>query len=505
MRLRVLIIEDDPDDETLLLRQLTRSYAVDHLRVETASALAAALDGERWDLVISDYSLPTMDAPRALAMVRERGLDVPFIIVSGTVDEVTAVASMRAGAHDFLDKAKLARLLPAVERELREAASRNERRKMQEQLLFADRMVSLGTLAAGVAHEINNPLAAVLANVEVVLVNLGDALDRYEAAGAPTAADEGAAAVANLAKQVQWSLEALDECREASLRVRDVSRDLKLFSRAEERRASACDVRRVLDSSLRMARNEIKHRANVVRDYEDVPLVAANESRLGQVFLNLLVNAAHAIQEGSAPHHEIRVTARQLGHATVVVEVHDTGPGIPADVLPRIFDPFYTTKPAGIGTGLGLAICRRLIAETGGDITVETSPTTGTTFRVTLPVAADVHGVEAPAIVTAPSATRRAKILVIDDDQLVLNAAARVLAAHHDVTATTRADEALTRMANGEWFDVVLCDVLMPNMTGMAFFEELKRLGGAQAERVVFMTGGAFTPAAREFLESTKQ
>jgi signal transduction histidine kinase len=502
--LRVLLIEDNDLDAQLLVRELRRGgYDVAYERVETEAALDAALRQQGWDLVVSDFSMPELDAPRALAIFKEQQLDVPFVIVSGTVDEVTAVASMRAGAHDFIAKGKLARLLPVVERELREVEGRAERRHMQEQLLVSDRMASLGTLAAGVAHEINNPLAAVLANLDVVLLELDDALTTYEVAAEDSSMRSEL--VQLMGERLASSMPALRDAREAALRVSDVSRDLKVFSRGSESRRSAVDVHLVLESSLRMARTEIRHRAQVVRQFDEVPAVTANETRLGQVFLNLIVNAAQSIPEGAASRHEIRVVTTRAGADRVVVEVHDTGGGIPTDALPRIFDPFFTTKPIGVGTGLGLAICHRLVTELGGEIVVDSRPGSGTMVRVTLPVATESPApVEEPPVV-ASAATRRAKILLIDDDELVLNAARRIIAHHHDVSAIARAQEALDRVEKGEWFDVVLCDVLMPEMTGMAFYEALVRQAPEQAGRVVFMTGGAFTPAARDFLEQVRQ
>jgi DNA-binding NtrC family response regulator len=180
--LSVLIVEDNERDAALLLRELKRGgYEVAHERVDTPEVMSAALERRTWDIVLSDYSMPRFSAPAALAMVKERGLDLPFIIVSGTVGEETAVASLRAGAHDFLVKGSLARLLPAIERELREAASRAERKRIHEQLLISERMASVGTLAAGVAHEINNPLAIVVGNLDVAMERLA-ALGR---AGSP--------------------------------------------------------------------------------------------------------------------------------------------------------------------------------------------------------------------------------------------------------------------------------------------------------------------------------
>jgi signal transduction histidine kinase len=484
--LRVLMIEDDDSDHQLLLLELRRGgYVVTDRRVETPEALVAALE-EPWDLVLSDYAMPRFDAPRALALVRERNVDLPFIIVSGTVDEVTAVASMRAGAHDFIAKGKLARLLPAIERELREAAVRADRRQIQEQLVVSDRMASLGTLAAGVAHEINNPLAAILANLEMALEEL---------------------AALPVDDRVARAVDSLRDSCDAALRVRDVTRDLKVFSRGDEHRLGPVDVRYVLESSLRMAQNEIRHRAELVRDYEDVPPVEANDTRLGQVFLNLVVNAAQALPEGQADRQRIRVVIRPDPPGHVRVEVHDTGSGIPDHVVAHIFDPFFTTKPVGVGTGLGLAISHRIVTALGGEIAVSSKVGHGTQFTVRLPVAhtARIEAVSATEDAPRVRSTRRGRILALDDDTMVGASVARVFAQRHDVTVVESSKEALALLAGGARFEVILCDLLMPEITGIDFFHELERTLPKQSERIVFMTGGAFTADEREFLERVQR
>jgi signal transduction histidine kinase len=499
--LRILVIEDRETDAILIVRELQRAgYQVAYERVETREAIIGALERGPWDVIIADYALPEIDAPRALALVKERRLDVPFIIVSGTIDEITAVDAMRAGAHDFIAKSSLARLLPAVEREIREAASRAEGRRMQEQLLVSDRMASLGTLAAGVAHEINNPLAAVVANLDVVLLDLDRAHGAFHAA----ASSERVLAGDRLAARVDESLKALRDAREAAVRVTEVSRDLKVFSRGGDGSRGPVDVQQVVESSLRIARNEIRQRARIVRDYQPVPRVDANETRLGQIFLNLILNAAQAIPEGAVGRNEIRVAIRPIGPQLVAVEVSDSGAGIPEHVLPRIFELFFTTKPVGVGTGLGLAICARLVGEIGGAIAVETLPGKGTTFRVTLPIATLPAAITVSSPPTISSPIARARILVLDDDLLVLNVAQRILSSHHEVIAFSDPREALAGIAAGAVYDLVLCDLLMPEMTGMAVYREILRIAPALAERIVFMTGGAFTPAAREFLESVR-
>jgi PAS domain S-box-containing protein len=370
-----------------------------------------------------------------------------------------------------------------------------ERKKLQTQLMVSDRMASVGTLAAGVAHEINNPLAVVIGNLDCVAESLG---------GLPW--DNSVSLSPGMSSA--WFLEEvkapLDDARDAALRVRLIVRDLKIFSRlpTEESRGPV-NVQGIMESSLRMAWNEIRHRARLVKLYGSVPYVEANEARLSQVFLNLLVNAAQSLQEGRAEHNEIRVATRVDGER-VIVEVSDTGAGIPPEIIGRIFDAFFTTKAVGVGTGLGLAICQRIVTDMNGELTVESEVGRGTTFRVALPVARKEES-KAPLVTLeqAPIAGRRGRILVVDDEEVVARTAHRILSKEHDVTVIADAKEALARCAGGEQFDLILCDLMMPDMTGMDLHRELSRVAPEQASRMTFLTGGAFTEKARHFLSET--
>ncbi|HEX3867782.1 MAG TPA: response regulator [Gemmatimonadaceae bacterium] len=496
--LHALIVEDNPLDAELLLRVLRRGYDVTYERVETPEAMSEALSRTHWDIVLSDYSMPRFNAPAALALVRARKLDLPFIIISGTVGEDVAVEALHAGAQDFMAKRRLARLIPAIERELRDVALRAERAKMQQQLLISDRMASVGTLAAGVAHEINNPLAALMANLEFIAEDLDQlSVDLRHANGsaAPSSGESPSWFAARLAEID----EPLRDARDAAARVRNIAKDLKVFSHSDEDTTGAIDVRSVLESALRMASNEIRHRARLVEQYGDIPPVEGNEGRLSQVFLNLVVNAAQAIPEGNTDANEIRVSTWQDDDGRVVVDITDTGSGIPTDILPRIFDPFVTTKPAGIGTGLGLAICHRIITGLGGEITVESEIGKGTTFRATLPRAKSEARAAAPHA-AEPAPSRRGRILVVDDEQMLIGAVRRMLS-DHDVHSVTSPRDAIHRIEAGERFDVILCDLMMPEMTGMDLHAELSRVAPEQAERMIFMTGGAFTIRSRDFLD----
>ena len=498
--LNVLIIDDSAPDALLILRELQRGrYSPTWERVSCAEEMGSALEQRAWDLVLSDYVLARFSAPEAFRLLQERGLDLPFIVVAGSVGEEAAVEALRAGIHDYVVKDNLSRLVVTVERELREASARSERRRLQEQLLISDRMVSVGQLAAGVAHEINNPLAAVMANLQFALQYLSELDRELRAARAGAAPQAGRPSREESIAQITSSL---GDAFEAAERVRQIARDLKTFSwSATDERADPVDVERVLDSCLRMARNEIHHRARLVKDYGNVPPVLGSESHLGQIFLNLIVNAAQAVPEGRSEANEIHVATRTRG-SHVMVEIRDTGFGIPSEMMPRVFDPFFPSKPRGVGPGLGLAICRHIVSSVGGEIEVESAVGEGTTFRVALPLAPQIylaqHDVESSQKLHD---TPRGEILIVEDQVVVANALLRLLSAEHQVTCVRSSREALLEIESGRSFGVVLCDLMMPDMTGMDLFADLSRSAPQLAERVVFMTGGVFTPRAREFLD----
>jgi PAS domain S-box-containing protein len=359
-----------------------------------------------------------------------------------------------------------------------------ERKQSEARLIVTDRMATVGTLAAGVAHEINNPLASVVANLALA----GEEIEK----------------VARLFPVSSDLRDEIHDARDGAERVRMIVRDLKIFSRSEEVKLGAVDVEQVLDSSLRLAWNEIRHRARLVKIFGQVPPVRANESRLGQVTLNLLINAAHAIPEGNYERNEIRiVTSEDVANGRVIVTVSDTGSGIPREVQGRLFTPFFTTKPVGVGTGLGLSICHRIVTDLGGTIDFSSEVGRGTTFRVCLPVAESDAPIEVPPATSDLAPRRRGRILVIDDDPPVATLIQRLLSAEHAVRSVHRATDALALVTLGERFDVILCDLMMPQVTGMDLYASLQALDACQAARVVFMTGGAFTATARAFLDAT--
>ena len=494
--LRILLLEDSDDDAALITHELKRGgYEAICLRVESQEEFRSALASRDWDVIISDYALPSYSGLRALADLHASGKDIPFILVSGTVGEAGAVAAMKAGAHDYVLKGDLSRLPLAVEREVREMAIRAQQAAMRERLVISERMASAGTLAAGVAHEINNPLAVAMANLEFVSETLARVTsEARDSGGKRVLVGEWSGL-----NQLGTLDEAMRDTREALVRMRDIVKDVKLFSRPHEDKAEAVDLKRVIESSVRMAWNEIRHRARVVKVYDSVPMVNANESRLGQVLLNLIVNGAQAMSEGHAGRNELRIVTRTADDGHAIVEISDTGAGIADSDLQRIFDPFFTTKPVGVGTGLGLAICQRIVLELGGRIEVESAVGRGTLFRLVLPAARESQNVKAKTV--RPTSGHRARVLVVDDEPAMGRALQRSLRDHLDVVALTSARDALELVSSGERFEVILSDVMMPEMSGMELYHSLQRIAPEQAQRMIFVTGGAFTAAAREFLD----
>ncbi|HET9449631.1 MAG TPA: two-component regulator propeller domain-containing protein [Aggregicoccus sp.] len=376
-------------------------------------------------------------------------------------------------------------------------------RETQAQLVQAGRMAAVGTLAAGVGHEVNNPLAYILSNLDFACLEatrLQGTLTQGAQAGV-SAQEAG-----RLRERLSEMEQSLREALHGAERVRRIVRDLKTFSRADEDAQGSVDLHAVLDSAAKLAGNEVRHRARLVKAYGDVPRVEANEARLGQVFLNLIINAAQALPEGHVGEHEVRLVTRVDADGRVVAEVQDTGSGIPPEVLQHIFDPFFTTTPVGEGTGLGLSLCHAFVTGMGGRITVDTTPGKGSTFRVSLPAArvqtpAQPQASEPQQAVAA--STPRGRVLVVDDEPLVLGAVRRALGAQHDVEGVSSARRALELLTGSEdRYDVVLCDLMMPEMTGMELHLEVRASHPARARRFVFISGGAFTSGAREFLAS---
>lgn len=354
-----------------------------------------------------------------------------------------------------------------------------ERKAIQGRLAEAERLTALGVLSAGVAHEINNPLAYVLLNLEYLKREL------------PRLA-ENPSLLPDLMVRVR------DACHGAE-RVATIVRDLRTFARADDSHSGPVDLRDVIEAAINIAGNTLRQRARLIRDYRDVPLVEANANRLEQVFLNLLLNAAQAMPDGNPEQNEIRIRVYGDG-ARAIAEVEDTGEGIPDHVLGRIFEPFFTTKPVGVGTGLGLPICRSIVTTHGGTIEVDTRLHHGSVFRVILPASPPARKAPgAAATRAAPRTGPRGRILVVDDDLSVGSTLMLVLQADHDVELAVSGEEALAHLARSR-FDAVVCDLIMPGMNGVDLYKAVSAQHPGLERRMVFMTAGNLLSRTEAFL-----
>jgi PAS domain S-box-containing protein len=349
-----------------------------------------------------------------------------------------------------------------------------ERLRMRTELALTERLATVGSLAAGVAHEVNNPLTFVLFHLERLAGRVPDEL--RESARA-----------------------ALD----GATRIRDIVRDLQTFARDESPNAEPVDVHDVLEKVLSLAAAELRYRARIVRDYQASRFASANAGRLAQVALNLVINAAQAM-EGGAERHELRVATRDEADR-VVLEISDTGRGIAPSDLSRIFDPFFSTKAVGSGSGLGLSICRNLVESFGGTIEVSSALGRGTRFTVRLPTARASERV-GEASPTSPSARGtkpgHARVLVIDDDPRLLSVLGEVLEGTYDVTTALGGASAIHCLERDR-FDAIVCDLMMPDVSGIAVHGWLELHRPELARRVVFLTGGAVTLESQRFVAST--
>ncbi|MCA2977475.1 MAG: PAS domain S-box protein [Myxococcaceae bacterium] len=356
-----------------------------------------------------------------------------------------------------------------------------ERKLLQEQLVLSERMAVLGTLASGVAHEINNPLAFIRANIEFLVSEI----------------EAGSVVVNGEVRDV------LRESREGVARIARIVNDLRRLSR-HDREEQLVPVRldEAVSSACTMAAHLVRQRGRLVKRFDEIRPVMAVESRLAQVVLNLVVNAAQALPEGHSSMHEITVTIEEQDDEGVL-RVSDTGKGITPDVMPRIFDPFFTTKPVGEGTGLGLAICQSIIQSFRGTITVSSEPGRGTTFEVRIPLSEQASAAtrRLPAVLTEPP-VRQGRVLMIDDERRLGEALRRALRPH-DVVVVGDGEEGWAALEeDGASFDLIVCDLSMPRLNGDELFARVQRAAPELAQRFVIMTGGAFSEGAERFLQN---
>jgi len=363
---------------------------------------------------------------------------------------------------------------------------RREHEAFQRELLHADRLKSIGQLAAGVAHEINNPAAFVSANL--------DALRTAVRRASRQASDDGGPLDLREMGRI------LHECEVGLHRIASVASQLRAFARVERDELETTDLNGLVEGACAMVRNEVRARGTLVTELGNVPLVVACPGKISQVLVNLLVNAAHALPEGDVEANRIVVRTRRQGDQ-VTITVEDTGSGMDERVRARIFEPFYTTKPRELGTGLGLSLSAEIVRQHGGEIEVSSAPGQGSTFSVSLPIGqvrpSSLQGLAVPNV---EAGRRRLRVLAVDDEELLLRSLERTLGRRHELVTALGGRAGLAAMEGDDRWDVVLCDLMMPDLDGQRLYETVARDRPQIARRFVFMSGGAFTPRTKEFV-----
>jgi two-component system cell cycle sensor histidine kinase/response regulator CckA len=449
--LRALIVEDCEADAELLLAELARAdYDVDWIRVQTADAMQAALE-QKWDVVLSDYSLPEFTGPAALALLQASGRDLPFIMVSGTIGEEAAVGALKAGANDFLVKGRLARLAPAIERELRDVSARRDRERLEDQLRQAQKMEAIGRLAGGVAHDFNNMLTAILGYSELLIDQIGPDM--------PLGRD-------------------LREIQAAAQRAAALTKQLLAFSRKQVLEMAPVNLNTVVTALAPMLSRLLGERVTIeTRLAEDLNWVFGDASQLEHLIINLSVNARDAMPDGGTltiTTNNVELgsadTARRPGAqigSYATVSVTDTGTGMSPEIQARIFEPFFTTKELGKGTGLGLAAIYGTVKQLGGYIEVESQVASGSTFTIYLPKT-ERSAPLSNGTLREGSPPGNETILLVEDEGGVRAFTKTALQRFgYRVIESESAESALLLIENHQpAIDLLLTDIVLPKMDG---------------------------------------
>ena len=384
-----------------------------------------------------------------------------------------------------------------------------ERSRMERQAFLNDKLATVGTLAAGIAHEINNPMSYVLANLGFLKGNL-EMLQSISASMRSIATEpnrenkleklEKFVASPHIPRILFEVEEEITQSIEGSQRIRDIVLGLKSFARFDDEEMHPVRLDELIDAAISMTSHEIKYRANLQKKYDpQIPSLSLNTGKLQQVFVNLLVNASQAIEPGKVNQNTISVTTQKEGTG-VWIHITDTGSGIPKDVLPKIFNPFFTTKPVGSGTGLGLSICHEIIRSHGGEIRVQSEVGKGTTFSIYLPIREAKPARENAVEESRP--TRPAKLLIVDDEPTNLKVFKRMVEKTHQAETALGGREAMQLLEkSGAQFDIIVTDLNMPDVSGMELHKYVLEKFPDLAEKTIFITGGAFTDSSKEFLK----
>lgn len=491
----------ETQSRTLLHRASDGIVVVDQAGdVAFVNTAACALLGVECDQLLGEpfgLALPEEGSPAVYDIELPDGVTSPL--------SATAIVSVWDGSE-----ATMLLLQPAARPSVRPSMPSSDVLAAPAPRVSEDRLRAVGRLAAGLAHEVNNPLTFVLANLES-LRESHQSIRRFvrklrvqlatQEAITPQSFEE-LAAETNLQEVIDDASDMLTDCNKGMHRIQDIARSLGTFSRADDEQAEVIDVTRIVDDACSMVFNQIRYRARLVKQFEPIPTIAAFPGRIVQALVNMLTNAAEAIDGGAYDRHRIVVSTRQRGDR-VVIGVTDTGTGIGEEHRDRIFMPGFTTKAHQGGMGLGLSVCKRVAEEHGGTLEVHHLDS-GTRFELVLPVDTGFVARE-PRRESRPISElpiQRSRLLIVDDDAMVLSALRRRLRRRYDTITALGGVEGLALLSEDADFDSIVCDLMMPEVDGKSFYDTVKREHPQLTERIVFMSGGAFTPRLRKFAAS---
>ena len=524
---RVLLIDD-----SALVRDFVGGLIADWgFKVETVDsgrAALAMLGGATFDVIVTDINMPKMSGIELLTTLRMRAVETPIIVLSSVTRTTDVLRAIHQGAFDYVAKDEAieplrialhraiehvrlvnenARLFKELERLNSELETRVRERtgelelantrlvaergvlegtlrrlsETQEQLVQMEKMASIGLLTASIAHEINNPLAFILPNFELAEAWLASARE-----GKPHRSVQNLDDLAKL----------MAECRRGLDRIARLVRQLRIFSHPGRQDLGLVDVDAVVRSVVTLVEREFSGRAGVTVYASQDCFARSNDDQLRQVLLNLMINSAQSFPPDKVDGH-IEVFVEQRGEE-IVVRVIDNGCGIAPENIRRVFDPFFTTKAVGRGTGLGLAISRDLVKKMDGNITIESQLGRGTAVSITLrkwhEESPDSKAVEPPRTpspdVLIPNSVRRLSIIIIEDETALLLPLRRMLAERHDVITFSDSRDGMRCLIEREPPDVIICDINMPQVSGLDLYREVTRVRPFLARRFVFLTGG---------------
>lgn len=508
----VLLARIDPGDAYLIRRALHEDGAGAY-RVRDVAELAdleAKIHQQHADVLVLDVSAEQGDGMAVMKELRAAFPELPIVALTPFGDDAAAAVAMDEGAQDHCIKGRvdpkpiLRSIQYAVERKRFDALSRRVHR--------SDHLASVGQLAAGVAHEINNPISFLLANLNMMKERLGKLDDVFTAINTIASSwfcAEDREVISTLIADhdvptvIRESRDMLEDNLVGMERIREITRSLQGFSRIDRDTAAWVKFNDIVRSACNMAFTEIRHRAELVKDLGDLPAIVADRDKLSRAVLNVLLNAAHSIDPGAAGSNRITVQTRHV-NGRIVLTVEDTGCGIASGDQEHVFEPFFTTKSREIGTGLGLSQCAEAMRAHRGTVRLKSELGKGTSFFLTLPEDTGLH--PDPVVQkesAAVASTSRARVLLIDDDEMVRRSYRRVLEKHHEVVEATGGKHALGILVRDREFDILLCDLMMPDCDGTMLYETLGKMAPPLRDRMVFISGGAFTARAKGFVSRT--